>query len=93
MDLLDNTLKDSQEIERYLRIPNLAMIPEAPKERESLYPAPLPPETRSVNGVSKYFASNSVTNYNGNIRSRRGLPQSAHRVSCCPVPARIRGPR
>jgi len=65
MDLLDSTLKDSREVERYLRIPNLAMIPEAPKERDLLYPAPLPPETRSVNGVSKYFASNSVINYNG----------------------------
>ena len=57
MDLLDNTLKDSQEVERYLRIPNLAMIPEAPKERELPLPAPLPPDTRSVNGVAKYSAS------------------------------------
>ena len=65
MDLLDNTLKDSREVERYLRIPNLAMIPEASKERDLLYPAPLPPETRSVNGISKYYASKSVTNYNG----------------------------
>jgi capsular exopolysaccharide synthesis family protein len=65
IDLLDSTLKDPREVERYLHIPNLAMIPEAPKERDLLYPAPLPPETRSVNGVSKYFASNSVTKYNG----------------------------
>ncbi len=39
MDLLDNTLKDSQEVERYLRLPNLALIPEAPKARASLYPS------------------------------------------------------
>ena len=39
MDLLDNTLKDSREVERYLRLPSLAMIPEAPKARDSLYPS------------------------------------------------------
>jgi succinoglycan biosynthesis transport protein ExoP len=69
MDLLDNTLKDSREVERYLRIPSLAMIPETPKQRALLYPTPLPPETRSVNGLAKYYdggrSGPSVTSYNG----------------------------
>jgi polysaccharide biosynthesis transport protein len=38
MDLLDNTLKDSREVERYLRIPNLALIPEAPKNARIALP-------------------------------------------------------
>jgi polysaccharide biosynthesis transport protein len=62
MDLLDNTLKDSREVERYLRLPNLAMIPEAPKARESLYPAAEPVETKSLNGS---YRNQAVVSYNG----------------------------
>jgi capsular exopolysaccharide synthesis family protein len=69
MDLLDNTLKDSREVERYLRIPSLAMIPEAPKGRALLLPDTVPAEARSVNGLAKYYngdrAQASVVSYNG----------------------------
>jgi capsular exopolysaccharide synthesis family protein len=63
MDLLDNTLKDSREVERYLRLPNLAMIPEAPKERESLYPAAESAEPKLTNGSS--YKNQAVVSYNG----------------------------
>jgi capsular exopolysaccharide synthesis family protein len=70
MDLIDNTLKDSREIERYLRLPSLAMIPEAPKDRALLLPNAVPPEARSVNGLAKYYSkarynNTSVISYNG----------------------------
>ena len=69
MELLDNTLKDSREVERYLRIPSLAMIPESPKDRALLYASPVPPNTKSVNGPSKYYSGNrlnsSVVSYAG----------------------------
>ncbi len=66
MDLLDNTLKDAREVERYLRLPSLALIPEAPK-RESLYPA-AQPETRELNGSyrsGQYRNNQYVVSYNG----------------------------
>ncbi len=62
MDLLDNTLKDSREVERYLRIPNLALIPEAPKTRESLYPAAEPADPKLVNGSHR---NQAIVSYNG----------------------------
>jgi polysaccharide biosynthesis transport protein len=61
IDLLDNTLKDSREVERYLRIPSLALIPETPRDRDSLYPAAQPANPQPING-SRYGASVS---YNG----------------------------
>jgi polysaccharide biosynthesis transport protein len=61
IDLLDNTLKDSREVERYLRIPNLALIPEAPKDRDSLYPAAQLTNGEPTNGT-RY---NAVVSYNG----------------------------
>ena len=85
MDLLDNTLKDSREVERYLRIPNLAMIPEAPKERESLYPAPAP--VRPERQRSQVLLETSAVG--GQLQrqifhSRRGVPESAHGSDAVP---------
>jgi len=62
MDLLDNTLKDSREVERYLRVPNLALIPETPKARESLYPAAEPVDPKLLNGS---YRNQAVVSYNG----------------------------
>ena len=62
MDLLDNTLKDSREVERYLRLPNLALIPETPKARESLYPAAEPVDPKLLNGSYK---NQAIVSYNG----------------------------
>jgi polysaccharide biosynthesis transport protein len=61
MDLLDNTLKDPHEVERYLRVPNLALIPEAPKARESLYPAVEPVDPK-VNGS---YRNQAIVSYSG----------------------------
>ena len=63
MDLLDNTLKDSREVERYLRLPNLAMIPETPKARESLYPAAEPVDREAAQWLPT--ATSAVVSYNG----------------------------
>ncbi len=63
IDLLDNTLKDSREVERYLRLPNLALIPETPRTRESLYPAAEPADPKLVNGNS--YKNQAVVSYNG----------------------------
>ena len=69
MEILDNTLKDSREVERYLRLPSLALIPEAPKERALLLPNVVPAEARSVNGLAKFYSGDrsqaSVVSYNG----------------------------
>jgi polysaccharide biosynthesis transport protein len=62
IDLLDNTLKDSREVERYLHLPSLALIPEAPKQRESLYPAAQPADPKLVNSSQK---NHPVVSYNG----------------------------
>jgi len=62
MDLLDNTLKDSREVERYLRLPNLALIPETPKARESLYPSPESLDPKLLNGS---YRNQAVVSYNG----------------------------
>jgi len=61
MDLLDNTLKDSQEVERYLRLPSLALIPEAPKARASLYPSDDAPAPALTNGAAKNPVAVSYT--------------------------------
>jgi succinoglycan biosynthesis transport protein ExoP len=69
MDLLDNTLKDSREVERYLRLPSLALIPEAPRTRESLYPSAQPADAKALNGSGSYrgpYRNNRyVVSYNG----------------------------
>jgi succinoglycan biosynthesis transport protein ExoP len=66
MDLLDNTLKDSREVERYLRLPSLALIPEAPKMRESLYPAAESGDPKLLNGSYRNsYKNQSVVTYNG----------------------------
>jgi succinoglycan biosynthesis transport protein ExoP len=66
IDLLDNTLKDSREVERYLRLPSLALIPEAPKMRESLYPAAEPKDPKLLNGSYRNsYKNQSVVTYNG----------------------------
>jgi len=57
IDLLDNTFQDSREVERYLRVPSLALIPEAVKTRESLYISGNDaPDTTSVEGPSRLRA-------------------------------------
>lgn len=61
MDLLDNTLKDSQEVERYLRLPSLALIPEAPKARASLYPSDDASAPALTNGAAKNPVAVSYT--------------------------------
>jgi capsular exopolysaccharide synthesis family protein len=67
LELFDNTLKDPREVERYLRLPSLALIPETPQERELLLPAPVPPGARSINGLAKYYngdrSGRSVVSY------------------------------
>ena len=62
IDLLDNTLKDSREVERYLRLPNLAMIPETPRARELLYPGAEPTDSKLLNGS---YRNRAVVSYNG----------------------------
>jgi polysaccharide biosynthesis transport protein len=62
-DLMDNTLKDSREVERFLRLPSLALIPETPKAHASLYPAAQPVDPKLLNGPS--YRKRAVTSYNG----------------------------
>ena len=78
MDLLDNTLKDSQEVERYLRLPNLALIPEAPKARASLYPS----DDASAPGVDQWRRQGPGRGqlHRTLFRARRGLSQFTHRA-------------
>jgi polysaccharide biosynthesis transport protein len=72
IDVLDNTLKDSREVERYLGLPSLALIPEAPRERDSLYPAAEPADPKLISSSHK---NHPVVSYN----SRYSLLGEAYR--------------
>jgi polysaccharide biosynthesis transport protein len=72
IDVLDKTLKDSREVERYLGLPSLALIPEAPRERDSLYPAAEPADPKLV---SSSYKNHPVVSYN----SRYSLLGEAYR--------------
>jgi polysaccharide biosynthesis transport protein len=72
IDVLDNTLKDSREVERYLGLPSLALIPEVPKERDSLYPATQPADPKLLKSSYK---NHPVVSYN----SRYSLLGEAYR--------------
>lgn len=72
LDYLDNTLKDPDDAERYLRLPNIGLIPEFSRLNSSAYGpkgyAPLP-KALSPAALTNGNAPKALTNGNGNGRT------------------------
>jgi capsular exopolysaccharide synthesis family protein len=76
LDYLDNTLKDPEEAERYLRLPNIGIIPEFSRINSSSYgskgyaPAKALTATLTTNGDTPALSMNGSSNGSKGITSR-----------------------
>ncbi|HZO80778.1 MAG TPA: polysaccharide biosynthesis tyrosine autokinase [Candidatus Binataceae bacterium] len=76
LDYLDNTLKDPEEAERYLRLPNIGIIPEFSRLNSSTYgPKGYAPLASALSAaLDGGRAAKALVNGNGNGNGRRAAP-------------------